>query len=81
MSSEGKVMVMGRWSLFSFKCVDQVQANAKWAEATETSGEEGEPWLGRWVGVSWFKMIRGLASMDSAILSPQESDREESQPA
>jgi hypothetical protein len=81
MSSEGKVMVMRRWSLFSFKCVDQVQAKAKWEEATETSGEEGEPWLGRRVGMSWFKMIRGLASMDSAILSPQESDKEESQPA
>jgi hypothetical protein len=25
-----------------------------WAEATERSGDEGEPWLGRGVGMSWF---------------------------
>jgi hypothetical protein len=49
---------------------DQVKAKARWAEATVTSGDDGEPFEGRRVGVSSLGIISGLSSIASASFYP-----------
>lgn len=78
--SEGRVMVIGKWSLFNCTWIAQVDVRATCAEANVTSGDEGDPLLGRHVGKSGLlRTMSGLISMESNEDPPPESEREESQ--
>ena len=53
--------------------VCQFRTVERWAEQSVRSGKDGEPWNGRWVGVSSLRMQKLLLLMASARASPQDA--------
>ena len=74
-------IVIGRWSELREVEVDQEKEEAMWAEARETSGEDGEPLQGRRVGVSVLRVMYGGELMEVEMESPRESCSGENQPS
>ena len=68
-----KEMVIGRWSELRVRRACHSTAVARWADISETSGEDGTG--SGWVGTGSFRMTRLLLSMASAMVSPRAAAR------
>ena len=71
MSLAGKEVRIGRWSeRWEVVRTKGRRIVERWAEQSVRLGEVGEPWDGRWVGMSSLRRQRLLLLMASARVSP-----------